>query len=264
MINSILKAVDILALFSDIEPRLDLATISERLGLPKSTVHNLLQTMISRGLIEQVEKGSYAVGTALIVLAQSARVNVELRDRAAPMLRELADACHESTYLTVHERDWVLYIYAVESRHRLLARSAIGDRALLHCTANGKAILAHYSQAELAEYARRTGLPRFTPYTITSLDALCEEMKQAQPLGYAVDVQEHELNTYCLGAPIFDASAHAIGGCSISGSDPEIVGSRRPMLVEHLKYFAQEISRRMGYVPAIPSQVTYLVKEQET
>jgi len=263
MINSILKALDILALFSDTEPRLDLAAISERLGLPKSTVHNLLQTLMSRGLIEQVEKGSYAVGTALIVLSQSARVNVELRDRAAPMLRELADVCHESTYLTVREGDCVLYIYAVESRHRLLARSAIGERVPLHCTGNGKSILAQFSSSELAAYARRTGLPRFTPYTITTLEGLSEEIKRTQVRGFAIDQQEHELNTYCLGAPIFDGSAHTVGGCSISGSDPEIISSRLPLLVEHLKYFAQEISRRMGYVPAIPSQVTYLVKEPE-
>ncbi len=263
MINSILKALDILALFNDTEPRLELATISERLGLPKSTVHNLLQTLMSRGLIEQVEKGTYAVGTALIVLSQSARVNVELRDRAAPLLRDMADMCHETTYLTVREGDWVLYIYAIESRHRLLARSAIGDRVPLHCTGNGKSILAQFSSSELTAYAKRTGLPRFTPFTITTMEALSEEIKRTRTRGYAIDQQEHELKTYCLGAPIFDARRHTIGGCSISGSDPEIITSRLPLLVEHLKYTAQEISRRMGYVPAIPSQVTYLVKEQE-
>jgi DNA-binding IclR family transcriptional regulator len=218
---------------------------------------------MSRGLIEQVEKGNYSIGTALIVLSQSARVNVELRDRAAPLLRELADTCHETTYLTVREDDRVLYIYAIESGHRLLARSAIGDRVPLHCTGNGKAILAQLSSAELAAYAKRTGLPRFTPYTITTLKALSEEIKQTSERGYAIDQQEHELNTYCLGAPIFDSSAHTIGGCSISGSDPEIITSRLPLLVEHLKYAAQEISRRMGYVPAIPSQVISFVKEQE-
>ena len=35
----------------------------------------------------------------------------------------------------------MLYIYAVESSRRLIARTAIGDRAFLHCTGVGKAIL---------------------------------------------------------------------------------------------------------------------------
>jgi DNA-binding IclR family transcriptional regulator len=258
MINSILKALDVLALFSTTEPRLNLATISKRLDLPKSTVHNLLQTLMSRGLIEQLETGDYAVGTALIVLSQSARVNVEFRDRAAPLLRELADASHESIYLTVRDGDCGLYIYAIESRHRLLARSAIGDRVPLHCTGNGKSILAHFSSADLNAFAQRTSLPRFTPATITSLEALSEEIKQIREQGYALDRQEHELQTYCIGAPILDARACAIGACSISGNDPEIITSRLPSLVEHLKYTAQEISRYMGFVPDSISQVNRL------
>lgn len=255
MINSVLKAIDTLALFSAREPRLSLTEVSRRLGLPPSTAHHLLQTLMARGLIEQVESGEYALGTALIVLSQAARVNVELRDRAAPLLRELADACHESVYLTVRERDFTLYIYAIESRHRLMARTAIGDRVPLHCTANGKAILAQFSADELAALLKRTGLPRFTPSTITTAEKLQAELKRIRDQGYALDRQEHELSTYCVGAPIFDSSGQTVGACSISGNDPELVASRLSLLAEHLRYTAQEISRRMGFVPAIPSQV---------
>jgi DNA-binding IclR family transcriptional regulator len=258
MIGSILKALDILALFNSAEPRLSLAVISERLGLPKSTVHNLLQTLMSRGLIEQVQNSEYAVGVELIVLSQAARVNVELRDRAAPLLRELADSCDESVYLTVRQGDSVLYIYAIESRHRLMARSAVGERVPLHCTSNGKSILAQLPSDDLAAFARRTGLPRFTKDTITTLPALSKEMAVTRARGFAVDQQEHEPHTYCLGVAIFDANNRTLGACSIAGRDPEIIGARRALLADHLKYTAQQISRRMGYVPAVPSQVNRL------
>lgn len=263
MINSVLKAIDALALFSAKEPRLSLTEISRRLGLPPSTAHHLLQTLMARGLVEQAESGEYALGTALIVLSQSARVNVELRDRAAPLLRELADACHESIYLTVRENEWTLYIYAIESRHRLMARTAIGDRVPMHCTANGKAILAQLSSDELAAFIKRAGLPRFTPSTITSIERLQAELKRIRDQGYALDRQEHELNTYCVGAPIFDFSARTVGACSISGSDPELIAGQLPPLAEQLRYTAQEISRRMGFVPAIPSQVIPLWEKKD-
>ncbi len=100
--------------------------------MPKSTVHSLLNTLLADGFVEQVEDGSYALGTAVIVMTQSVRVNVELRDRAAPHLRELADQCAESVYLTIRDGDYVLYIYAIESSRRLIARTAVGDRAYLH------------------------------------------------------------------------------------------------------------------------------------
>ncbi len=262
MINSVLKAVDVLTLFNSREPRLSLASISQRLGIPKSTAHNLLQTLMLRGLVEKVENDEYALGTALIALSQSTRVNVEIRDRAAPLLRELADNCHESVYLTVREGDCSLYIYAIESPHRLMARSALGECVQLHCTANGKSMLAQFSSDELSAYVQRTGLPRFTPATITTLEALSEELDLTRTRGYAFDREEHELNTYCLGAPIFDARRRTIGACSISGRDPEIIGSRSPWLTERLKYTAQEISRRMGFVPEAPSQVIRLPLEE--
>ncbi|MBN1135619.1 MAG: helix-turn-helix domain-containing protein, partial [Anaerolineae bacterium] len=134
MINSVLKTIDILQSFSPENPRLTLAEISDRLGMPKSTVHNLLHTLLSRGFVERTEGGRYALGTAIVPLTQAVRINVELRDRAAPLLRRLADAARQSVYLTVLDDDYGLYIYAVESPHRLLARTAVGDRVALHCT----------------------------------------------------------------------------------------------------------------------------------
>lgn len=255
MINSVLKALDILALFSYNEPRLSLAEISRRLDLPKSTAHGLLTTLVSRGLVERVDNEEYSLGVQLIVLAQAARVNVELRDRAAPLLRELADSCHESVYLAVLDDDHALYIYAIESPRRLLARSAVGERVLLHGTSIGKAILSCLAQDEVEAIVRRTGLPPFTSTTLTEASALYADLAQAKRLGYAIDREEHELNTFCMGAPIFDSRGRVLGACSISGNSPAILGSRQEELSQRVKYAAQEISRRMGYVPPAPSQV---------
>jgi DNA-binding IclR family transcriptional regulator len=104
VINSVLKAVDILKVFSSSEPRLSLAEIGSRLGLPKSTTHNLLKTLLSQSFIEKTDDGRYALGTAIIALTQSVRVNLELRDIAAPLLRSLAGGCIStlSSHLTAY------------------------------------------------------------------------------------------------------------------------------------------------------------------
>lgn len=260
MNSSLLKALDILSIFSPTEPRMSLAAISLKMNLPKSTVHNLLATLSNRGFIERVDNDQYSLGTAVIVLAQAARVNVELRDRAAPLLSEVAEICHESIYLTTREGDNLLYIYAIESPRRLLARTAIGDRVPMHCTANGKAILAYLPENEVTTFIKSTRLPVFTPNTIADPDILQKELILSKSRGYGLDDEEHELGTYCVGAPIFDANVSVVGACSISGDDPRIIGDRLPELVTLLKKTAQEISRRMGYVPSAPSQVFTLSK----
>ena len=248
MIKSIAKAIEILNLFSPEEPRLTLGEISARLNLPKTTVHNLLTTLAHYSLVERTDDGRYALGTALIPMTQAVRVNVELRDRAAPLLRKLADACRESVYLTVRDGDHALYIYAVESPRRLLARTAIGERVLLHCTAVGKAILAALPPAEIEVFMERQGLPAFTDLTITQPDALLGELTLTRERGFAIDRGEHEEGTYCVGAAIFDRQGCVLGACSVSGTDPEIIGQRLPELSAQVMHVADEISRRMGYV----------------
>jgi DNA-binding IclR family transcriptional regulator len=255
LIHSVLKALDILQLFSTDEPRLSLMEISQRLHLPKSTTHNLLNTLLSRRFIEKSEDGRYALGPEIIALTQAVRINVELRNLAAPVLRDLSDACRESAYLTVLDGDACLYIYAVESPRRLRARTAVGDRAHLHCTAVGKALLSGLSDEEIALLAQRVGLPRFTENTITTVEPLLIEVAQSRLRGYAVDQQEHEWGNFCVGAPIRNGRGRVIAACSAAGTDPQILGDKLPEFVTRVTYAAQEISRYMGYVPPRASAV---------
>jgi DNA-binding IclR family transcriptional regulator len=230
--------------------------------MPKSTTHNLLATLLSCGFVEKVDADRYALGTAVVALTQAVRVNVELRDRAAPLLRDLADQCRESVYLTVLDGDYGLYIYAVESPNRLMARTAVGDRAHLHCTSVGKAMLAHLPEDEVEAIVARVGLPASSARTITRWDDLREELAATRARGFAIDNQEHEPHTFCIGAPIFDAGGRVIAACSMSGADPEILGSRLPELSQRVREVAQEASRRMGFVP--PRQALVLAPPTRT
>lgn len=249
MINSLLKAIDILQVFSPSEPRLSLADIATRLDLPKSTAHNLLQTLLSRGLVEKVDGDHYALGTTLISLTQAVRVNVELRDRAAPVLRELADVCRESVLLAILDGNYLLYVYAIESPSRLLGRTAVGDRVPLHCTAIGKSILAHLPIQDVEAIIIAVGMPPSTEATITDLPTLLKDLELIRQRGYSLDCQEHEASTFCIGAPIFDASGRIIAACSISGTDPEIILTRLETISQRVMQGANDISRLMGYIP---------------
>ena len=114
MIKSVSKAIRIMHLFSAAAPRLSVAEIGRQIGIPKSTAHNILRSLMAEGFVERCSGDDYALGTAVIALTQKVRVNVEVRDRVAPLVRALADRCEESVYLTVREGSHVLYVYAVE------------------------------------------------------------------------------------------------------------------------------------------------------
>jgi DNA-binding IclR family transcriptional regulator len=250
MINSVLKAIDILELFNRGEPTLALSEICRRLDLPKSTAHNLLKTLASRGYIQKTDNGIYSLGTSIIPLTQNIKVNVDLRDRAAPLLRELSDSCRESVYLTILDGFMGLYIYAVELPGRLLARTAVGDRGHLHSTAVGKAILSGLPNDAVLEVIEKVGLPKFTEGTITNQSDLLDEIAAISQRGYSRDCAENEVGLYCIAAPIYDQRGNVVAACSVSGSDPEIIGARESDLSMQVMFTAQEISRRMGYIPS--------------
>lgn len=249
MIQSVLKAIEIMKLFSPDRPALSLAEISDQLAYPKTTIHTILKTLESEEFVDRLENGMYSLGTAIIPMTQSIRVNVQLRDRAAPLLRELGEFCGESIYLTIRKGSFCLYIYAIESSDRLMARTAVGDTMPMHCTSVGKAILSFLPKQEVFRILEESGLPSYNTHTIATSDRLIEELELTRKRGYAIDNSEHEEGVYCLGAPIFNERGEPFASCSISGTDKDIITEHLDRFSAGIRYTAQEISRRMGFVP---------------
>jgi DNA-binding IclR family transcriptional regulator len=255
MVSSLLKALAILDLFTPQKPVLTLNELTEKLGYSKSTVHSMVSTFMERGYIVKTENNSYALGSTFISKTQSVLVNVQLRDRAAPLLRKLSDETGESVYLTVLNGNLSLYIYAIETSHRLLARSAVGEEVPLHCTSVGKAILAFLPTERLEYIIDEVGLPAFTQNTITDKEELLNDLEKTRKRGYSIDNQEHEEVSFCLGAPILNDRSEVIGSCSVSGNENTVINEKLEYFSGKIKHTAQEISRRMGFVPTSPNQI---------
>lgn len=254
--RSLAKAVRVLKLFSAQEPRLSLVEISARLKMPKSTTHAILRSLVTEGLIEKISSEAYALGTGILSMSQSVRVNVEVRDRAAPHVRALADEVGESVYLTFFEGDHILYIYAVETSRRLIARTAVGDRMPMHSTGAGKAILAQLPPDEAVAILKRVGMPKVTPNTITDIDTLTTELAEIRERGYSFDNSENEPGIYCIGAPLFGFQSVVVGSVSIASTDPEVIGARATDIARLLLSTCLDISRNLGYVPLSFAQLT--------
>ena len=248
IVHSVLKALDILECFSQDEHILGVTDISKRLGLSKSTTYNLLSTLKLRGYVEQDPQTSrYGLGVKLLELGQVVRANIEIRDRAVPLLRQLAQRTGEAVYLTVLDDAYSLYIYAIEAFGRLAHGSAIGRRVPLHCTAVGKAKLAYLDSQEIDRIIHQVGLPRYTPHTISDPERLRAELSLIRERGFAVDNEEHEVGIRCVAAPIRDESGAVIASCSVSGPAGRMTDERIAELAPEVVQVADAISRRLGH-----------------
>lgn len=178
--------------------------------LSKSSMHNLLGTLVAEGLVSRNDRGrTYALGPALIALGAAASGQIRLLDVATERLAPLATSFEltfaiaktlEPTEVVVIER-----FYPPTGIHvgvRLGVRYGVSQGAL------GKCILAAHSPERAAELVASTKLSAHTSSTITDSGTLLNEVARARQLGYAVSVQEFNENN-AVAAPVTGRSGES-------------------------------------------------------
>jgi IclR family transcriptional regulator, acetate operon repressor len=127
--------------------RLRLVDLHGRLGLAKSTARRLLVGLVEVGFAAVDDDGRIILGDRLLGLASADAAHITSSFR--PTLERVAEATGETVDLSVYRGGQMLFIDQIESPHRLRAVSAIGGRFTLSDTANGKATLALFDDAEV-------------------------------------------------------------------------------------------------------------------
>lgn len=128
-IRSVAKAMELLQLLSDVGEAMTLTAISERAGLPKSTVFGLLTTMRDYDVITQHADGKYALGLRLFEYGCRASAFWNISSLARPYLEHLAEATGASAMLSTYENGHIVALDQAEGRDSLRIVSAPGGAA---------------------------------------------------------------------------------------------------------------------------------------
>lgn len=204
-VQVIARAADILRALEGEPDGLSLAQIASRVGMARSTVHRLAVGLANEGFVMPASpNGRVRLGPLLARLGAASRR--EIQDELRPFMRRLADDVEETVDVAMLDGTQVRFIDQVPGAHRLRAVSSIGAAFPLHCSANGKALLAALprDQAELLLPRR---LEAVTRNTITSRARLWEELDTVAETGVAFDREEHTVGICAVGAAVRDAVA---------------------------------------------------------
>jgi DNA-binding IclR family transcriptional regulator len=218
--------------------------LSADTGLHTSTAFRILAALQTHGLIERDADGAYCYGLKMRRYGSRVRVGTDLRQEALPIMKWLRDQTEETVNLTVREGDEVVYIERALSKRMMRVEQVIGSRAPLHVTAVGKLMLAEQGGKACIEYAERSGLPRYSPNTITDVEQLISEANDAAANGFARDNEEAELGVACIGVLIRDVNNAVLAGLSISAPKER----HQAHWIDLLKEAGKRISERLGYV----------------
>jgi DNA-binding IclR family transcriptional regulator len=233
-----------------------LASLSQRLDVPKSSLLPLLRTLVARKWLEQPMPATYRVASTPMFGGRWSAERQELPELARPFLVRLAMETGESSILGVLQPsgDCVVYIDKVDSPQIVRYVAELGAARPLHCTSSGLAVLAFLPHERRAALVDEIPLSRFTSRTVTDRRQLLQRLQQIEQEGVAVSMQEFNLGAVAIGAPIRDRDGQVKAACALAGPAERM----QPALEKHkeaVKATALAISATLGWKPEVPKRL---------
>jgi DNA-binding IclR family transcriptional regulator len=251
------RALSIIDALTKVRQDASLAELAETVKLHKSTAHRLLSILERHRIVKRdTETGKYRLGLRLFELGTIAMDRFNIRDRVRPYLESLLEEVNETVHLCALDAGEVLYLDKIEPARSVRMASRIGHRKPVHCTAVGKAILAHLSESEQDSILQIHGLPRITPKTITTANELKGEFKSIRERGYALDNEETEQSLRCIGAAVLDHSGRPVAAISVSAPSFRLTMEKVPVVAGPVVRAARALSEELGFRPEFKRELS--------
>lgn len=171
----------------------------EQTGLPKPTLHRMLQQLEAAGLLQREGDGRhYGSGVRLRRLAENLLLHSTHHGARHAVLRHLVEEVGESCNLTALSGGEVIYLDRVETAAPLRFYLQPGSRVPAHCSASGKILLSQFSPAQRQRLLADVPLTAYTAKTITDFDRLEAEIRRVKDAGYAIDDEEFLPGLVCI------------------------------------------------------------------
>jgi len=251
------QALRVLVYMGERAPEVGVNELAVDLGLSKTTVHWLLNTIERFDLIERdAQSERYRLGLKLQQLGSRAVASRTLRTEAHRFLVEMSRRSRETVSLETPAPGGAICLDRLDSPHTVISFcTPVGSLFPAHCTAAGKAILAYLAESEIEEVVRRTGLRQYTPFTITRPAFLKENLRLIRQRGYSVDHQELERGLSGVAAPVLCAHKCVIAAVGIAGPTGRFRGKELAEKVSLVTEIAARLAMGLARVVGNPFSV---------
>jgi len=250
LVPAVTRAAAVLDLLAQEREAMSLARLAASLGLPKSSVHGLCNTLSALGYLRREDDGSFFIGPRVMGLAHAFVAHTSPAQEFNALWAEAGAAPPETVILSVLDGADVVYVAARNGVRPLGLAFNVGMRLPAHRAATGKAMLAWIGEARLRDHFPQAELPRFMNRAPIQRSALVQELAEVRRRGFSIDDESVREGVYCFGAPVFDASGQAVAGVGVclqkAMLDPQVAAQQS----ETVMRVARELSQRLGGSPA--------------
>lgn len=248
-VRAVDRALAILKCFSGDNEQLSLGEISERVLLPKSTVHRLITSLENAYFLEQDQLGGeYRLGHEIIRLGVVALESIDLCKIARPEMKWLSDKTKQTSNLYVIQDYHRICIEQVKGPQYVRRHSFLGARLPLYCGASGKVLLAYAGEELLEGLFSNVKLEKLTNNTMVDKGQIINELIKIKEQGYAVTLAEREPISASVAAPVFDYGGNIVASLAVSGPVQVFTDDKVEHYVPVLLQASGKISKKLGYL----------------
>jgi IclR family transcriptional regulator, KDG regulon repressor len=240
------RAIRILKSFSVDDKELSLADLHRALGLSKSSLQRILNTLVLHGLLDKDQKQkTYLLGMELYFLGQLVEKNSHLLSVSRSFMEKLRDELGESVSLSVIHHGERKCIGYVPSNHELTTLIFVGQTSPLYAGASAKILMAYLPEKELAEYVTGMEFEKITQFKIKSKEDLYKELVKIRRNGFATSYGERVKGAFSVSAPIMNRFQDVVASLSLTIPTVRVDEDNIEYYIDHVKKTAQLISEKL-------------------
>lgn len=241
------NAIDILMTLGSQNSK-SIRELGEELGIPKSSLHRILQTFENRGFVKQDEKTlKYSVGYAILELGTGLKASNELRNIAYSVMEKLRDETGETVQLAIQEKERIVILETIDGTKELRMFSQAGKTYPLTYGNFGKVFLSEKSQAEIVALMDKYPLEKYATNSIVDPAQYVKRVAEVKAVGTSLGIDDPIDGAYSIAAPIFNHRQEIVASIAIAGVkmaiDAENIGKMEKLVRES----ALALSNKIGY-----------------
>ncbi|MBD3860049.1 IclR family transcriptional regulator [Bacillus sp. 28A-2] len=240
-LRTVQRALDILYCFSEERQELTLTDISKEMNLAMSTTTRLLKALEMNHFVEKNQDTlKYRLGQRLYLLGYIAGKSIKLRELAKPLMYSLRDETRETVNLYVLDHTNRVCIEQAEGLQSIRHLVKVGEKLPLYAGAGGKVLLAFQSK----EFQQKVFTSEAEHMTREDWQKECAHILETHT---ACSIDEREVGSAAVAAPIFNIHGEVRACLSISGPTHRFTDEVIPQLQQKVKEHAKQLSEQLGY-----------------
>jgi IclR family pca regulon transcriptional regulator len=247
-VQSLERGLAVIQAFSATRPRLTLSDVARETGLTRAAARRFLLTLQQLGFVDSDER-DFFLTPRILQLGYAYLSSTPFWDLAQAHMEELVDRLHESSSISVLDRDEIVYVARVPTKRIMTISLAVGSRLPAFATSMGRVMLADLPDVQIDAFLARAELTPLTSRTVTDPVALRALLLEVREQGWALVDQELEDGVRSIAAGLRGADGRVLGALNVSAhaTRTNLDALRKqflPALLETTERINADLSRR--------------------